>query len=123
MLDVFKKIDSAKLKGMVVWVPVRPTDSLSAAQTEANQLKDQRITEYWNEDLGVDAAFMYTLKLSRTAFDTYLVYGPHTKWSHKAPPAPDFWMHQRASQSGADPSKHLNAKRLKQAIEKLLASQ
>jgi hypothetical protein len=30
-------------------------------------------------------------------------------------------MHQRAAKSGADQSKHLNAKRLKQAIEQSLS--
>jgi len=121
VLNVFTDIGSINLKGFVIWLPVRPTDTLKAAQTEADQLKDPRITEFWNDDLSIDAAYMQTLKLSRTAFDTYLVYAPDAKWSKKAPPSPDFWMHQRGPQSGADQTKHLNAKRLKKAIEQLLA--
>src|SRR5262249_12654125 len=121
VLDVFKKVNSEKLSGFVVWLAVRPTDNLTAAQAEAKTSTDPRIREFWNEDLSVDAAFMQTLKLSRTAFDTYLVYGPQTKWSTETPSPPQFWMHQRSAKSGADESKHLNAKRLKQAIEKSLA--
>ena len=121
MLDAFQTIKSTNLKGFVIWLPVRPTDNLSAAQAEAQNSKDQRITELWNEDLSVDAAFMQTLKLKRTAFDVYLIYGPQSKWSKAAPPPPKFWMHQRSPRSGADQSNHLNAKRLKQAIEQSLA--
>jgi len=121
VLDVFKQVNSAKLTGFVVWLAVRPIDNLSAAQTEAKTVTDPRIREYWNEDLSVDAAFMQTLNLGRTAFDTYLVYGPQSKWLAEAPSPPQFWMHQRSAKSGADESKHLNARRLKQAIEALLS--
>src|SRR5215208_323610 len=93
--ELFKKYDSDKLRGLVVWLPMKPADSAQAAWTESEKLQDQRIlVRGWDGKRSIANLFSKPLKLRKTAWDVYLVYAPGVRWEGSEPPAPNFWMHQ-----------------------------
>ena len=118
---MFKKIDSSKLKGYIIWLPMIRTDNRASADTEANAVSsDSRMTLWWNGDRSIGKAFAKTLGLRCSAWDVYLVYKPDRVWDEGQPPKPDFWMHQLGKHSGADPSLCLNALVLQEQISKAI---
>ncbi len=103
MRGVFSNLARIKLKGYLVWLPILETDKKAAAEKQAVAYsKDPQLSLYWNDDKSLGNAFSKTLKLSETAWDVYLVYGPGKTWEDEIPPPPDYWMHQLLKQSGAD---------------------
>jgi mercuric ion transport protein len=119
--ELFKKYDSDKLRGLVVWLPMKPADSAQAAWTESEKLQDQRIVvRGWDGKRAIANLFSKPLRLRKTAWDVYLVYAPGVRWQGTEPPAPNFWMHQLQQ---ADQSLCLNPAVLSNQVERLLRSE
>ena len=98
--ELFEKQPSEKLAGFAVWLPMKPKDSPQAAWLEAGKLSDERIrVRGWDGKRQIGNLFAKPLKLSRTAWDVYLVYAPGVKWEGNQPPRPSYWMHQLQGQS------------------------
>ncbi|HUP58736.1 MAG TPA: hypothetical protein VM598_14855 [Bdellovibrionota bacterium] len=110
MASVFRKEKAKSLRGFMVWLPMVEGDSAEAASTQASRLADSRVVvQGWDGGKEIGELFRSTLKLTRTAWDVYLIYPPGVKWEGKEPPAPSYWMHQLERDSGADPKLCLNA--------------
>ena len=121
--EIFEDVKSDKLKGFLVWLPMKANDNARTAFTEARSWKDPRVlAEGWDSEREVGNQFSKTLKLRGSAWDVYLVYKPGVRWEGDLPPAPTFWMHQLRADVGADQKQCLNASRLKKEIRKILAS-
>ena len=119
--ELFKKYDSDKLRGLVVWLPMKPADNAQAAWTESEKLQDERIiVRGWDGKRSIANLFSKPLKLRKTAWDVYLVYAPGVRWEGTEPPAPNFWMHQLQQ---ADQSLCLNPAVLSSEVERLLNSE
>jgi len=119
--ELFKKHDSDKLRGFVVWLPMKPADSAQAAWTESEKLQDQRIiARGWDGKRTIANLFSKPLKLRKTAWDVYLLYAPGVRWEGNEPPAPTFWMHQLQE---ANQSLCLNPVALSNEVERLLTSE
>jgi hypothetical protein len=120
VLDLFNKIDSRQLKGLIVWVPMIPGDSaLDAAELVS---PEKRLTmQAWDSRRSVGEAFAKTLGLNCPAWDVYLVYEPGVRWNGDTAPMPSLWMHQLSKKSGADPALHLQPDRLTLEVRNALA--
>jgi hypothetical protein len=116
---IMKKFPSPNLQALLVWEPMRATDSATAAAKQAATVRDVRISQGWNVSRDVGKLFSATLDLHRIAWDVYLIYKPGVRWKDEKPPRPTFWMHQL---DGADPSLLLcvNPSRLSYEVGKLL---
>lgn len=118
---LFRTVASEKVAGFLVWLPMLGSDDFTSALRQSEALRDPRIVyEAWDAGKRSGEAFARTLKLERTAWDVYLVYAPGVAWDGDLPPAPSFWMHQLAPDSGADQALCLNPARLIREVERLL---
>jgi len=101
--SVFAKYpNDQRLRGFVVWLPMLPSDSESAAGAQAGSFVDARVAQQWDGDRASGKLVAKTLSLKGNAWDVYLLYAPGVKWTGHAPPAPTFWMHQLRAETGAD---------------------
>ncbi len=121
MLDLFKKVHSRNLTGLIVWVPMVPGDNALAASDLVSPEK-RFLMQAWDCQRSVGEALAKTLKLNRPAWDVYLVYKAGIRWDGESAPMPTFWMHQLGQYSGADPSLHLQPAILEKEIREQLKS-
>jgi hypothetical protein len=119
---ILKKFSTPRLRALLVWEPMRETDSPDAAAEQANTLRDRRISQGWDGSLDIGKMFGATLALHQVAWDVYLIYKPGITWEGEQPPPPTFWMHQL---DGVDPGLLLcvNPARLGAEVDKLLKSE
>lgn len=107
--SVFAKYpNDERLRGFVVWLPMLPSDSESAAGAQAGSFVDARVAQQWDGDRASGKLVAKTLSLKSNAWDVYLLYAPGVKWTGETPPAPTFWMHQLRAETGADQRVCLN---------------
>jgi len=118
VLKTFKKFETKELYGLIVWIPILPSDTSLAALDHA--FSDPRLIEGWDSDRRIGDAFKATLNLRRTAWDVYLVYGQDAIWNGENPPMPTFWMHQLSPLSGADPKLCLDERRFLRVVAEQL---
>jgi hypothetical protein len=117
---IFEKANASDLRGFIVWLPMLPGDSLKAAATQSQAFQDRRVLQGWNGERRVGDLFAEILKLTRTAWDVYLLYPPNVTWKEKRPPPPSFWMHQLPPDWGADQKLLLDPGRLSHEVHRLL---
>jgi hypothetical protein len=119
---VFSDFKSEKLRGFLVWLPMRSKDDARMALAQSADFKDGRIDlQGWDANKEIAKQFSKTLDLKVAAWDVYLVYAPGVKWPDEAaPPAPTFWMHQLSPEQGGNPKQCLNVAKLKAEIKRLL---
>ena len=93
--SVLETIDDPSLRAYVVWVPMLPSDSHSAAGESRAVVSDARATHFWDEQRLLPPLFARVLGQAEAwpAWDVYLAYGAGAYWGD-APPAPAFWHHQ-----------------------------
>jgi copper chaperone CopZ len=121
MQKVFRRFDSDRLSGLIVWLPMLAGDDASAATVQAGAFTDDRLRlQGWDTEREIGNAFEKTLDLTRTAWDVYLVYEPGLTWDGEFPPKPSYWMHQLTEDSGADQQYCLNPVTLAREVEKRL---
>jgi len=121
--SVFEKFASDKLRGLVVFLPMRGGDDAVSARVESELLADKRLAQGWDGERRIGELFGKTLKLKGAAWDVYLLYAPGVRWEGVEAPAPSFWMHQLTEEAGADQAMCLNPRRLIQATQRLLNDQ
>ena len=80
----------------VVWVPMNRGLERDIANA-TKEIPDSRARHYWDGDKQLVNGYQTLLKMSEPAWDTFVLYGPGTKWEAEAPPAPAYWMHQLGS--------------------------
>jgi len=119
---LFEEIDSADLRGTVVFLPMVRGDDAAAAQERAAERGDARLECSWDATLSVGQLFKKTLGLHTTAWDVYLVYEPGAVWRDESPPPPAFWMHQLSRWSGAPRGGDLEPERLAAEIRRALSA-
>ncbi len=120
--EIFDGIDSERLKGFLVWLPMLSGDNFSSADWQQKAWIDRRVVHGWDFNRKIGDLFARTLLLRNTAaWDVYLIYEKGTKWDVTGkPPKPTFWMHQLSADSGADPRSCLKAVELFQKVQNLL---
>ncbi len=118
--EIFEKATDDDLQGFIVWLPMLPGDSIEAAATQSQAFQDRRVVQGWDDERQIGDLFAETLKLTRTAWDVYLLYPPNDTWTEERPPPPSFWMHQLPSEWGADQELRLDAGRLSDEVFNLL---
>jgi hypothetical protein len=97
-----------------------PEDSAETALTQSQVFQDRRVVQGWDAERRIGDLFANTLKLTRTAWDVYLLYPPGVTWKGNEPPLPAFWMHQLPSSWGADQELRLNSGTLSHELSNLL---
>ena len=122
MLDVFAKVKSPNLQGLIVWLPMVPGDSALAAADLVSAEK-RLAMQAWDSRRSIGVALAKTLHLRRPAWDVYLVYGPGVEWVGETAPMPSFWMHQLGKRAGADPALRLVPAKLEYEVRKQLGEQ
>ena len=85
-----KEIPDERLRVYIIWVPRYGSDNREDAVRRSGEFSDKRITYFWDRELLSSKLWQKTLKLSKPAWDVYMLHGPKAKWGKE----PDFWMHQ-----------------------------
>ena len=119
---MFDRLDSDRLRGFVVFLPMLDGDERAAAVSQAAELNDPRVVQLWDPERLFGKLSARTLGLSSTAWDVYLVYPAGVTWDSETPPIPAFWMHQLPSEIGADRGQRLDPEALHQAVERTVGS-
>jgi len=95
------------------------SDNKVAGVQGSLEFTDTRLSYFWDEGKLTGQEWGKTLKLNKTAWDVYFLYGPKAKWKEKAP-KPDFWMHQLSSCE--DKAPFLDLEGLEIQVKRLLSS-
>ena len=119
---MFDRLDSDRLKGFVIFLPMLDGDDRAAAVAQAEELNDGRVDQLWDPDRVMGELSARTLGLSSTAWDVYLVYTAGVTWDSETPPYPAFWMHQLPSEYGADQRLRLDAIALSNEVRRIVES-
>jgi hypothetical protein len=115
--EIFKANKTETLHGLIVWIPMRETDHLEAANEREIEFSDPRVKQFWDEDRIFGQLLWQTLHLKESiACDVYLVYLPDHFWDTTFPPMPAFWMHQQ----NEEPSLFMNPAHLKEYVSMAL---
>lgn len=115
-------LDSDRLKGFVVFLPMLGGDGQTAAVAQAEEFKDSRVAQLWDADGLIGKLLAGTLGLRSTAWDVYLVYPAGVTWDSETPPYPGFWMHQLPAEIRADQSLRLDPEALSKEVRKMVES-
>jgi hypothetical protein len=114
---ILEKIQSDKLRVLVVWTPVLPWDNRDKALAATKLIPDKRTTHCWDKARRLGKEYGKALKLpggGTFAWDIYLLFDAPALWN-ETPPAPTNWMHQL----GQD-SRRLDVNKLRQEVSRLL---
>lgn len=118
MEQLFNDFNSTSFKGIVVYLPMISSDTLSAAGTIECKIKDSRVKSFWDPEKETGRLFAKVLGIKvETAWDVYLLYTPGMRWDEELPPTPAFWMHQL---TGEDKEHYLDNNTLTQEVRRLL---
>jgi hypothetical protein len=113
---LFEEFKNDRLRGVVVWVPILPKDSQQAAEAEASDFTDGRISHIWDADRNLADAFASTLGLQGPAWDVYLLFDAGPEWIGDDPPQPAHWMAQLPERVGAEPERLLQPARFAEEL-------
>ena len=116
---VFSEVQNDRLRGFVIWLSMKPGDSLESARAQATNFDDARVSQGWDASGSIGDAFAKTLALKGRAWDIYAVYAAGVKWDGPTPPKPTFWMHQLTEGAGADQSLCLNPAVLLKEVKRI----
>lgn len=99
--SILRKEDTARIKVLVLWSPIRGPDSRRSAEQATVYLRDPRAEHFW--DLWNFGRQHYTKRFQypedSTAWDIFVLYKPHLSW-HKGGPNPTAWMQGRGLDIG-----------------------
>lgn len=114
------KLDDDRLRVYMVWGPYKERETEADARAAASFVPDPRATHFWTETTEAGNLFNEPLKPlglgAQSAWDSFLVYAPDTRWGEK-PPAPAYFLHRNLE------GKALNGVRLLEDIRELLPAQ
>ncbi|HET9599766.1 MAG TPA: hypothetical protein VFP65_29600 [Anaeromyxobacteraceae bacterium] len=100
--EVLRKVHSPELRVSLVWVPALRWDDLEEASRVAADVRDARVSQYWDEGGRLAHALGGVLSIPARegvadgapfAWDVYLLYPPGPVFGDR-PPAPAQWLHQ-----------------------------
>jgi len=90
----------------IVWIPMLPGDSESAAQVATALIPDARAQHFFDADCRAVRALASRLGgEDRIAWDMYLFFSPGVTWGDE-PPLPMDWVHQLDDEDWADPARY-----------------
>lgn len=117
---VLDEIDDPRLAVYTVWGPMQGYETEEAARDAVHFLPGERVSHFWTPANTLVETWSPRLGLvDELAWDTFLVYGPGTRWD-EAPPAPAAVMHvDKRSLPEAD---RLNGEDLRERIRRQLAA-
>jgi hypothetical protein len=74
----------------VVWIPILPSDDVSAAEEARQQFRDVAAPQFWDGEqmLGLEVARSLAVP-DWVAWDIYLFYPPGVEWTDSGLPAPE----------------------------------
>lgn len=114
------KITDDRLRVYVVWGPYKERETEADARLAASFIPDPRATHFWTETPAAGNLFNAPLKPlglgAHSAWDSFLVYAPDTRWVENAP-EPAHFMHRNVE------GKALNGVRLLEQVRDLLTAQ
>lgn len=114
---VFDKIPDERLKIYVVWGSFKERETEADARFAAPFVPDPRATHFWTPSTAPGDLFQAPLSplgLGQfSAWDSFLLFAPETKWEDTAP-APVHFMHRQVKE------KPLNGVRLFEQVRALL---
>lgn len=120
---LFGEFENDSPQGLVVWIPILPEDSQQAAEAEASDFTDTRISHFWDADRNLAGAFASTLGLQCPAWDVYLLFDAGSEWIGDDAPQPSFWMAQLPERVGAEPERLLQPAQFAEELRVRLGSQ
>jgi hypothetical protein len=94
-----------------------PKDSLQAAEAEACDFTDGRISHLWDANRSLTEAFARTLGLQSPAWDVYLLFDAGAKWIGDDAPQPAYWMAQLPERVAAERERLLQPARLAEELQ------
>lgn len=120
--DLFEQRDLARIRGLVLWLPMLGGDDDVLASQQAQKLRDSRVQHYWDHQRHVSQELGRVLGRESPTWDVYLLYQSGVPWGMEKPPTPNFWMHQLEG-PGADPALRLgpDPSRLSRELDRLTA--
>ena len=102
LLDAYPESD---IDVIIVWISMMDSDTAAAVQQISSIFADKRVHQFFDPTQSVGKAVAASLGAEgEVSWDTYLFYGPGTKWQ-ALPPAPTDYMHQLFDFPWADQSK------------------
>lgn len=114
---VFDKIADDRLKIYVVWGPFKERETEADARIAAQFVPDPRATHFWTPSTAAGNLFKAPLKPlglgDLSAWDSFLLFAPETRWEEDAP-APAHFQHRQVA------GKKLNGARLYELVNALL---
>ena len=114
---LFEEFSNDRLRGVVIWVPILPKDSLQAAEAEACDFTDSRISHLWDTNRSLSEAFATSLGLQSPAWDVYLLFDSGAEWIGDDAPRPAYWMAQLPERVGAERERLLQPARLAEELQ------
>jgi hypothetical protein len=120
---LFEEFKNDRLRGVVIWIPILPKDSQQAAEAEACDFTDSRISHLWDVNRRLAGAFAGTLGLQTPAWDVYLLFDAGAEWIGNDPPQPAYWMAQLPEQAGAEGERLLQPARVAEELRMRLNQQ
>lgn len=117
---LLQEIDDERVRVLVVWQPLLPTDNYIEAQKTASLIPDPRAVHYWEP--GQVLGLMYGERLPlpgefNFAVDMVLLFDPGVAWSEAGLPAPGAWFHKFG-----DDERTFSPEKLRDEIRKRLGS-
>lgn len=94
VVKTLKSVNDDRVRTYIVWLPIFGGDFKGEARKLSDSFPDKRVSYFLDPDSLSGNLWEGVLKTEREiAWDVYLLYGAAARWE-KAPPPPDFWMHQ-----------------------------
>lgn len=91
---------------MIVWIPMRPEDSETAARAAVRLCDGPRVDHFYDAERAAGRAIARSLGGDgEVAWDVYLAYPSSTAWE-RTPPPPSAWAHQLRGSAWADPARY-----------------
>jgi hypothetical protein len=108
------------LAALIVWIPMLPGDSDSAAVAAASQFGDQGVWQFYDSGSLAGRAVAASLGADgHVAWDVYLTYSRDAEWASHAMPEPREYVHQ-LGRSWANQSRYLAGDALRDEIARMV---
>jgi hypothetical protein len=117
MVKTLKDVPDDRVRAYIVWLPIFGGDFKGASQERSKSFIDPRVNYFLDPESLTGELWKPILNLNDDiAWDVYLLYEPGARWD-KAPPQPDFWMHQL---SGVTQAPRLNQTAFEAKLKEML---
>jgi hypothetical protein len=92
-----------RLRAYVIFMPMLPGDTADAALARSRELKDNRVSFFWDPGFVAGTAWREAYDLDHTAWDVYFLYRAGVTWT-ASPAKADYAMTNHRAIGGAMPT-------------------